>query len=90
VSSALAQILAESSDGMEQRIAARMLPDRMIRPPLLGVNNAGILDFDMTGKVPTLRFNVIDIRGRELYTPVTLRADELVNGVSSWRGKIGR
>lgn len=90
VSSALAQILAESSDGMEQRILARMLPDRMIRPPLLGVNNAGIIDFDMTAKTPTLSFNVIDIRGRALYAPVTLRADELVNGVSSWRSKLGR
>jgi hypothetical protein len=75
---------------MEERIMARMLPDRMIRPPLLGVNNAGIIDFDMSAKTPTLRFNVIDIRGRELYAPVTLRADELVNGVSSWRSKAGR
>lgn len=84
VSSALAQVIAESPDGMEQRIA-RMLPDRMIRAPLLGINNAGIIDFDMTAKTPTLRFNVVDIRGRELYAPVVLRADELVNGVSSWQ-----
>ncbi len=89
VSSALAQIVAESPDGIEQRIA-RMLPDRMIRPPLLGINNAGILDFDMTGKTPTLSFTVIDVRGRALYAPVTLRADELINGVSSWRSKAGR
>ncbi|WP_423604939.1 alkaline phosphatase D family protein [Sphingomonas sp. MS122] len=89
VSSALAQALAESADGIEARIAA-MVPDRMIRPPLLGINNAGILDFDLTGGTPMLSFNVIDARGKQLYDPVTLRADELVNGVSSWRGKLGR
>ena len=89
VSSALAQVIVESPDGIEQRIA-RMLPDRMIRPPLLGINNAGILDFDMTGKTPTLSFTVVDVRGWALHAPVTLRADELVNGVSSWRGKVGR
>jgi alkaline phosphatase D len=79
VSSALAQVLAEDGEGMQQRIAS-MLPDRMIRSPLLSINNAGIIDFDLSGKAPTLSFNVIDVRGRELYTPVTLRADELVNG----------
>src|SRR5262249_13222988 len=89
VSSALAQLVGDDPDGMEQRIA-RMLPDRMIRSPLLNINNAGVIDFDMTAKTPTLSFNVIDIRGRELYAPVTLRADELVNGVSSWKSKAGR
>lgn len=89
VSSALAQIVADSPDGIERRIAG-MAPDRMLRMPLLGINNAGIIDFDMAAPVPTLSFNVIDIRGRALYDPLTLRADELVNGVSSWRGKAGR
>jgi len=87
VSSALAQMLADTREGAEQRIA-QMLPDRMIRTPLLNINNAGIIDFDMTGKVPTLRFNVIDVRGKELFDPLTLRADELVNGVSSWKSKV--
>ncbi len=89
VSSALAQFLSDSPDGYERRIA-RMAPDRMIRPPLLNVNNAGIIDFDMTGPVPSLRFNVISVRGKELYDPVVLRADELVNGVSSWKSKVYR
>ena len=62
----------------------------MIRSPLLGINNSGVIDFDMTAATPTLSFNVIDIRGRALYHPLTLRADELVNGVSSWRGKLER
>ncbi|MBA3939960.1 MAG: hypothetical protein C0520_01990 [Sphingopyxis sp.] len=90
VSSALAQIIAEAPGGMEERIATRMLPDRMIRPPLLGVNNAGIIDFDLTGPVPTLSFNVINIRGRALYSPLVLRADELINGTSSWKAKMGK
>ncbi len=59
-------------------------------PPLLGVNNAGVIDFDLSGPTPSLSFNVINIRGRALYKPLTLRADELVNGVSSWRGKQDR
>lgn len=89
VSSALAQVVAESADGME-RAVARMAPDRMIRAPLLGINNSGVIDFDMTGATPSLSFNVIDIRGRALYDPLVLRADELVNGVSSWRTKLER
>lgn len=88
VSSALAQTLADDGIGMEAQIA-RMAPDRMIRTPLIGVNNAGIIDFDMTAGSPTLRFNIIDTRGKALYTPVTIRADELVNGVSSWKDKAG-
>jgi alkaline phosphatase D len=67
-----------------------MRPDRMLRMPLLGINNAGIIDFDMSADTPTMSFNVIDIRGRVLYDPVTLRADELVNGVSSWASKVER
>ncbi len=45
----------------------------MIRPGAAGGHQCRILDFDMTGEVATLRFNVIDVRGRELYAPVTLR-----------------
>lgn len=89
VSSALAQVLSDTREGVEERLK-NMLPDRMIRQPILNLNNAGIIDFDMTGKVPTLRFNVIDTRGHELYDPVTIRADELVNGVSSWKSKSGK
>jgi alkaline phosphatase D len=88
VSSALAQVLGD--DGIAEQTITRMLPDRMIRPPLPNINNAGIIDFDMSGKTPTLSFNIIDPRGRELYMPVTLRADELVNGVSSWKSKASR
>lgn len=87
VSSALAQHLDDDPDGIEARIAA-MVPDRMIRMPLLNINNAGILDFDMTGAMPKLSFNVIDVRGKLLYDSLVLRTDELVNGVSSWKSKI--
>jgi alkaline phosphatase D len=86
VSSALAQYLGDDPEGIEARIAA-MVPDRMIRMPMLNVNNAGILDFDLTGPVPKLSFSVIDVRGKLLYDPLVLGADELVNGVSSWRRK---
>jgi alkaline phosphatase D len=88
VSSALAQYVGD--DGISEAQIARMAPDQMIRPPLPNINNAGIIDFDLSGKAPTLSFNIIDVRGRELYAPVTLRADELVNGVSSWRSKMHR
>jgi alkaline phosphatase D len=88
VSSALAQVVADDPYGIEARIEA-MRPDRMIREPLLNLNNAGVIDFDMTGEASSLTFNIIDIRGRMLYAPLTLRADELINGVSSWEGKLG-
>lgn len=89
VSSALAQMLGDDADGLDKRYEA-MLPDRMIREPMLNINNAGIIDFDMNSDAPMLTFNVIDTRGKVLYTPVTIRADELVNGVSSWKSKAGR
>ena len=67
--------------------SAPIAPDRFVRPPLLNVNNAGIIDFDLTAEDPELRFNVIDTRGRTLWPWLSLRASELVNGVTSWARK---
>jgi len=85
-SSALAQVVTDEVV-LPVNPGAPIAPDRFVRRPLLNVNNAGILDFDLTGDEPELRFNVIDPRGRTLWPWLTLAASELTNGVSSWQHK---
>jgi alkaline phosphatase D len=85
-SSALAQTVTDEIP-LPTDPTAPIAPDRFIRPPLLNVNNAGILEFDMNAEDPELRFNVMDTRGRTMWPWLSLRASELVNGVSSWRDK---
>lgn len=85
-SSALAQVVSKDIP-LPIDPNAPIAPDRFVRRPLLNVNNAGILDFDLTGDEPELRFNVIDTRGRTLWPWLSLKASELTNGVSSWHGK---
>jgi alkaline phosphatase D len=60
-----------------------------LREPLMAIN-FGVLDFDLTGEVPELRFSLMTELGRYAWTPqhFTVRADELVNGVESWKEKI--
>jgi len=85
-SSALAQIV-DADIPLVADPSAPIAPDRFVRPPLLNVNNAGIIDFDLTAEDPELRFNVIDTRGRTLWPWLSLRASDLVNGVASWKRK---
>jgi len=85
-SSALAQIVSKDIV-LPVDPQAPIAPDRFIRRPLLNVNNAGIVEFDLTADDPELRFNIIDTRGRTLWPWLSLRASELVNGVSSWQRK---
>lgn len=85
-SSALAQVVDKQAP-MPANPDAPIAPDHFVRPPLLNVNNAGILDFDLTGTEPSLRFNVVDVRGRALWPWLVLRASELTNGTASWQRK---
>ncbi|GMW00881.1 MAG: phosphodiesterase/alkaline phosphatase D [Candidatus Hydrogenedentota bacterium] len=62
-------------------------PEMRIRRPVTNASNAGILEFDMTGDVPTVTLNMINHFGRLTWSPVVIRADELVNGVVSYTGK---
>lgn len=76
VSSPLAQ---DSGDGWKRRF-----PEARLRAGFQK-ENAGLLTFDMTGAVPTLTFNLYDVDGNEAWKPFVIRADQLVNGVESWR-----
>ena len=62
-------------------------PEQRVRVPYSGGPNAGMIDFDMRGERPSLRFNVIDARGRAVWEPFVLHADELANGRRSWPDK---
>lgn len=79
VSSPLAQSTADS--WLQRR------PEIRIRPVYFSGPNFGLLRFDLSGE-PTLRFQLIDERGRAVWAPLTLRASELKNGVASWPEKI--
>jgi hypothetical protein len=58
-------------------------PEVRVRPVWAGSPNFGCIDFDLTGDEPLLRFTVIGTDGRSVWTPFTLRAGELQNGVRS-------
>lgn len=77
VSSPLAQ---SSGDGWKNRFPEARLRAGFSR------ENVGLLTFDMTGDVPTLTFNLYDVHAYPAWEPFVIRADQLVNGVESWRG----
>jgi len=79
VSSPLAQDMSGRAFGL--------IPEMRIRPTYIDAPNAGILDFDFTGEVPVVTMNLISEYGRVVWNGVTVRADELVNGVSSHESK---
>jgi len=72
VSSPLAQI--PSTDGYLRR------PEMRLRDSYITAANAGVLDFDFTGDVPTATFNLMTQYGLYAWDPLVIRADELVNG----------
>lgn len=79
VSSPLAQIPA--SDNLTRG------PEMRVRPAYCEAANAGVLTFDFSGEVPAVTMNVMSQYGLYAWSPVTIRADELVNGVASAKKK---
>lgn len=63
-------------------------PEVRIRPAYWRGPNFGLLSFKFDGEAPMLRFDLLDWDGRAVQAPLVLRADELRNGVSSWRRHI--
>ncbi len=61
-------------------------PEIRIRRVFTREDNFGLVEFDLTDE-PVLRFNLIGTSGREAWKPFVIRADELVNGVTSWKNK---
>jgi alkaline phosphatase D len=76
VSSPLAQ---GSGDGWKNRF-----PEARLRSGFQQ-ENVGILTFDMTADVPTLTFNLHGVDGKPAWEPFVIRADQLTNGVESWK-----
>jgi alkaline phosphatase D len=61
-------------------------PEARIRNVFTREENFGLLEFDMTGD-PVLTFVLVGKSDRVAWRPLVVRADELVNGVVSWKGK---
>nr|WP_295107232.1 alkaline phosphatase D family protein [uncultured Caulobacter sp.] len=59
-------------------------PIPRVRPPFSADVNFGLLDFDLTGPDPTVSFQLRDERGGAAWSPVVLRASDLVPGARSW------
>ena len=59
-------------------------PEVRIRRPFPQDNNVGLLEFDFSAD-PTVTASVRGTDGRLGYPPLTLRASDLQNGVSSWQ-----
>ena len=76
VSSPLAQ---GSGDGWKRRF-----PEARLRAGFQH-ENTGVLTFDLTGDVPTMTFNLYGIDGKPAWPDFVIRADQLVNGVESWK-----
>lgn len=62
----------------------RRNPEQRVRPVYFRSSNFGWLRFEF-GSRPMLRFSVVDPAGRFAWKPLDLYADQLRNGVSSWR-----
>jgi len=76
VSSPLAQ---QANTGWRKRF-----PELRVRTPHEG-DNAGMLRFDMTGPVPSVELNLMDVNGRPVWTPVVLTPEDLKNGAATAR-----
>jgi alkaline phosphatase D len=62
-------------------------PERRIRPVYFQGSNVGVIDFMFDGE-PRLMYRLFDFVGRSIWEPFVVRADELVNGVTSWPTKV--
>jgi len=78
VSSPLAQL--GSTQWRDQHPEARIRPGFSLR-------NTGLITFDMTADPPTLTYNIYDTRGEPAWKPFIINADQLQNGVSTYKEK---
>ncbi len=66
----------------------RRRPELRMREAYPRSPNAGVIDIVQSAGVPRLTYRLFDTEGRSVWEPFTVTADELQNGVESWRGKI--
>jgi alkaline phosphatase D len=62
-------------------------PEQRIRPVYFRGSNVGVVDF-LLDDPPRVMYRLVDIHGRSVWEPFVVRADELVNGVTSWPNKV--
>lgn len=63
-------------------------PEIRLRAPEASSSNFGLVSFDLAADRPSATFRLVDIQGQEPWEKVTVYADELANGVTSWDQKI--
>ncbi|WNO52416.1 alkaline phosphatase D family protein [Stakelama saccharophila] len=66
----------------------RRRPERRIRGAYAGSANFGELEIDAAADRPKLTYKLRNIYGKSVWNDLVLYADELVNGVTSWPGKM--
>lgn len=59
-----------------------------IHQPYSDAMNFGMLSFDMRGEDPSLTYEVINIFGESVFSPLEISASELTNGTASWQSKV--
>lgn len=63
-------------------------PVLRVRQAFSGDVNFGLVDFDLTGPDPTVRFELRDEGGQAIWSPVQIAASQLQVGVRSWPQKL--
>lgn len=63
-------------------------PEARIRQVCFDTPLFGVVDFDFDDPDPVLRFNLVTALGQLAWSWFSIRASELRNGVSSWRGSM--
>ncbi|MBI2880860.1 MAG: alkaline phosphatase D family protein [Candidatus Tectomicrobia bacterium] len=79
------------SSPLAQRVIRRPLREgkfRRLRPPSVFAVNFGLLEFDTAADPARVTIHLMDAEGKDLWTPLTLEADELRPGVRSWDRKL--
>ena len=61
-----------------------------VRQVYFSGSNFGLLAFDLKQADPTLTMTLHDVQGNRVWAPLVLRASDLKNGVSVWRGKMDK
>ena len=80
------------SSGLAQMLSPKFVdqtPEVRLRAPWVGSANFGILDFRFDPE-PVVEMSVRNVVGGAVWEPVVVKASDLVNGRSSWRGVIDK
>lgn len=65
----------------------RQVPEVRVRDTWARTVNVGLMQFNMTGRTPTLTYTLHSDLGAPVWDPLVLTPNDLRNGVSTWREK---